>query len=107
MQGAMILAYATAVGFAASGMISTLLQWIKGRPVAFALPAGGMTSYFLAAVAFAVIGPYIVARSALRAGLSGKGSWATLGTGLLAATVWSTCSGLAVLGFVASLSGVA
>ena len=106
MPEALILAYATAVGFAASGLASTLFQWIRGRPAAFALPNGGLASYLLAALTIAVTGPYIVARSAFRARFADRKSWVLLGGGLFIAVMWSTCSGIVVLGFVLSLGAV-
>jgi len=106
MREALILAYATAVGFAASGMVSTLFQWVRGRPVAFALPNGGLPAYLLAALTIAVTGPYIVARLAFRARFAEQKSWAMLGGGLAIATLWSTCSGIVVLGFLLSVSPV-
>jgi Family of unknown function (DUF6949) len=106
MREALIMAYATAVGFAASGMFSTLFQLIMGRPLAFAVPQGGAPSYFLAAIGFAVTGPYIISRAAFRARFVEKKSLGVLGGGLFIATLWSTCSGIAVLGLVLSLPGV-
>ena len=106
MREALILAYATAVGFAASGATSTLIQWMQGRPVAFALPSGGLLSFLATGLSLAVTGPYIVVRAAFFAWFAERRSLAIFGGGLLVATLWSTCSGIVVLGLVLALPGV-
>ncbi len=101
----MILVYATAVGFAASGMISTLMQSVTKRPVAFAIPnGGGGLVYFLTAISFALTGPYIVARATFRTYFAER-EWTMIGAGLFIAALWSTCSGILVLGLALSVGG--
>ncbi len=103
MREAFILAYATAVGFAASGATSTLVQTVTGRPVAFAAPEGGYWRLFLAALSFMVTGPYIVARTTFRMAAERGRSFGLVGGGLAVALLWSMCSGIAILGLVLSL----
>ena len=101
----MILVYATAVGFAASGMISTLMQSVTKRPVAFAIPnGGGGLVYFLTAISFALTGPYIVARATFRTSFAER-EWTMIGAGLFIAALWSSCSGILVLGLALSVGG--
>lgn len=99
----MILAYATAVGFAVSGMISAVLQLVTKRPVAFALPSGGAPAYLLAALSFVITGPYIVARASFQARFLNGGSLGIMGGGLFVAVLWSTCSGIVILGLALSI----
>lgn len=103
MREALILVYATAVGFAASGVLSTFIQMVTRRPVAFAVPAGGAPAYVITALGFMVIGPYVVARSTLRLAFAEGRSIGILGGGLAIATGWAMCSGVALLGFVLAI----
>ena len=104
MREGLIMLYATALGFGAAGLIASFLQLVTNRPVAFAIPdKAGILSYVTAALRFAIIGPYIIARMAFRAAAPPQRSLGMLGGGLFVATLWSTCSGILVLGLAVSL----
>ena len=104
MHEALVLAYATAVGFAVSGALSTLIQLMTRRPVAFALPDGSAPAYVLTALSFILIGPYVVARTSLHLVFVEGRSWGFLSGGAVIALGWSACSGIILLGLVLSAS---
>lgn len=103
MRETLILAYAAAVGFAASGATSTLLQTFTRRPVAFSVPEGGAGRLLIALLSFMVTGPYIVARATFRMAAKRGKSFGLVGGGLAIAMLWSACSGIAILGLLLSL----
>ena len=92
-----ILVYASAVGFVAAGVISSLYQLVTRRQVAFSIPNPRFVSCFAAVVSFALVGPYIVARNTIRSRFVDRKplSWLAGGFGL--AALWSACSGILVL----------
>jgi hypothetical protein len=94
---ALLLGFAAAFGFAASGMASTLYQFVTKRPVAFAAPSGGAGRYALTLLGFAITGPYIMMRAAFNARFVDHRSWGMVGIGLSIALMWSICSGILVL----------
>lgn len=100
MRELLILVYATAVGLSVSGAVSTFLQLVTRRPVAFAMPNGGAPTYILTALSFMAIGPYVMARMALRLRFREGGSAAVLAAGLTISLMWSMCFGIALIGLV-------
>jgi hypothetical protein len=99
----LVLAYATAVGFAAAGIASTFYQWVTARPVAFVLPSGRIVACVLAGVSFALVGPYIVARTAIRSVTVDRRPATWLVGGFAIVLLWSACSGILVLDLALSL----
>ena len=93
----MLLAFAAAFGFAVSGSVSALLQWLTNRPVGFAVPEGGAVRYLVAALKFMLAGPYIMVQVSLRARFIDQKSWGVLGGGITIATIWSICSGILLI----------
>jgi len=99
----LLLVYATAVGFVAAGLAASLFQLVTSRPVAFVLPSTRLVSCFVAGLSFALVGPYIVARAAVRARWSDRKPLTWLAGGLALALLWSTCSGIVVLDLALSV----
>ncbi len=77
----LLLLFAAAVGFVAAGLVACLA----------------------AGASFALVGPYIVARGAIRARSVDKRPLGWLMAGLALAAGWSTCSGIVVLDLALSL----
>jgi hypothetical protein len=98
-----LLLYCAAVGFVAAGLASSLFQLVTRRQVAFAVPRPRIVECFVAAVSFAFIGPYIVARGAVRAVRADRRPITWLVGGLAVAGVWSACSGIVVLDFALAM----
>ncbi|MGV8840196.1 MAG: DUF6949 family protein [Bauldia sp.] len=98
-----LLLYCAAVGFVAAGLASSLFQLVTRRQVAFAVPQPRIVECFVAAVSFAFIGPYIVARGAVRAVRADRRPITWLVGGLAVAGVWSACSGIVVLDFALAM----
>ncbi len=92
-----ILIYASAVGFVAAGVISSLYQLVTRRQVAFAMPNTRFVTCFAAVVSFALVGPYIVARNTFRTRFVDHKPLSWLAGGLGLAALWSACSGILVL----------
>ncbi len=92
-----LLLYCAAVGFVAAGLSSSLFQLVTRRQVAFSIPSPRILACFVAVVSFAFVGPYIVARGAVRAVRADKRPVTWLFGGLAVAGVWSACSGIVVL----------
>ena len=102
-----ILGFAAAFGFAASGAASAIFQAFTNRPVAFAVPSGAGTGrYAMAVLGFAVTGPYIMVKTAFRARFVDHRSWAMLGVGLSIALMWSICSGILFLDLLVRLRAI-
>ena len=99
----MILAYATAVGFAAAAIASSFYQLVTARPVAFALPNARPLPMILAGVSIALVGPYVVARAAVRAVTVDRRPASWLVGGFAIVFLWSACSGILVLDLLLSL----
>jgi len=98
-----LLLYCTAVGFVAAGLASSLFQLVTRRPVAFAIPSPRIVACCVAAVSFALVGPYIVARAAVRAVRADKRPVTWLFGGLAVAGIWSACSGIVVMDFALAM----
>lgn len=92
-----LLLYCAAVGFVAAGLASSFFQLVTRKPVVFAMPSPRIVTCFIAAVSFAFVGPYIVARGAVRAVRADKRPASWLWGGLAVAGAWSACSGIVVL----------
>ena len=92
-----LLLYCAAVGFVAAGLASSFFQLVTRRQVVFAIPSPRVVACFVAAVSFALVGPYIVARAAVRAVRADKRPVTWLVGGLAVAGLWSACSGILVL----------
>ena len=92
-----ILVYASAVGFVAAGVISSLYQLVTRRQVAFSIPNPRFISCFAAVVSFALVGPYIVARNTIRSRFVDRKPLSWLAGGFSLAALWSVCSGILVL----------
>lgn len=103
----LILAYASAVGFSVSGAISTFLQLVTRRPVAFAMPEGGARAptYILTALSFMAIGPYVMARTSIRLRFREGGPLSVFAAGLTISLMWSLCFGIALMGLVLAAYG--
>jgi cytochrome c biogenesis protein CcdA len=103
LRDALVLGYATTVGFVASGIIASFYKWITSEPVRFALLGEGtfalVTSFFF----FALTGPVIIVEQVFRARLGREGPVSLLFFGFFIATLWSCCSGILVLSLVLSL----
>lgn len=103
MSELLLFTFCIAVGFVAAGLTSSLVQLVTGRPVVFALPRASLIPCILAGVSFTVIGPYIVARGAVRASLTDGKPLTWLAGGLTLALLWSACSGIIVLDIALSM----
>lgn len=99
----MILLYAAAVGFVAAGIASSFYQLVTARPVAFVLPSGRLLACIAAGLSFALIGPYIVARTAIRLVTVDRRPATWLLGGFAIVLMWSACSGIIVLDLALSL----
>ena len=92
-----VFVFATAVGFVAAGLASSFFQLVTSRRVAFVMPGPHLGKSIAVGAAFAIIGPYIVARGALRAAFIDRRPLVWLAGGLALAAGWSFCSGLILL----------
>jgi cytochrome c biogenesis protein CcdA len=106
LRDALILGYATTVGFVASGIIASLYKWITSEPVRFALLGQGTIALVTSFLFFALTGPIVIVEHAFRARLSREGPVGMLFVGFFVAILWSCCSGIVVLSLVLSLTHI-
>jgi hypothetical protein len=102
----LILAYAAATGFVASGIVSSFYQMVTTHPAKFGLFGNSFAAWMLTFVFCALTGPFIIMRNGIRGHFKERKPVQWLLASLLVAGIWSSCSGLIVLNF-ALVSGLA
>lgn len=93
----MLLGYVTAVGFVSAAIAGSLYQLVTARPAAFAMPSGRLTVCLAAAISFALVGPYIVARGTIARFRTQHPRPGLVAGGIVIASIWSACSGIVML----------
>jgi hypothetical protein len=96
----LLLVYATGVGFAIAGLISTLYQLITTRPARFPAPDLSSPGLALSMLASAITGPFIIMRGAIRSRLEEHRPIGWLAAGAVLSTVWAACSGVLLLDLI-------
>lgn len=99
----LLLCYASAIGFTAAGIVSSFYQLVTAKPVRFALLGDGAGAMFVSALFFAVCGPMIMFRTAVRARLIDNQSVGILCGGVAIAAIWGCCVGIVALDLVLSI----
>lgn len=102
MREALILLYATAVGFVLAGIVSSLYQLVTSRPLKLVI---GTTTASIARATMlcAVAGPLLITRALAVEFAARNRTPAIIAAGTVAATVWSCCLGILVLGLTLSI----
>lgn len=95
----MLLAYVTATGFVAAGLVSSFYQLVTAEPARFALLGQTMLGWLLTFLFCAVTGPFIIVRNAIEGRRTAKQPLVLLFGSLLVAALWSSCSGVLMLDF--------
>lgn len=103
LREGLLLFYCAAVGFVASGVAASLYKMITLEPARFKLLGDSWSGAVITFFFCAVTGPVIVMDLVIRNRLIDKKAVSGLVAGLLVAILWSTCSGLLVLGVVLQL----
>jgi hypothetical protein len=103
LREGLLLFYCAAVGFVASGLAASLYKMIMLEPAGFKLLGDSWPGAIITFFFCAVTGPAIVMDLVIRNRVIDKKAVSALVAGLLVAVLWSTCSGLVVLGLVLQL----
>ena len=92
-----IAAYATAWGFVAAGVLSSLYQLVTDRPVRFSVELETIWRGFVDVMICAFAGPFIIMRNAIRGRVIEHRPVGWLVASTAIATGWSMCSGIVVV----------
>ncbi len=92
-----IAAYATAWGFVAAGIVSSVYQLVTDKPVKFSVELQTLWRGFLDVVLCALTGPFIIMRNAIRGRVQDHRPVGWLVASTAIATGWSLCSGIVVV----------
>ena len=103
MRDAYILSYAATVGFVAAGIIASFYKWMTSEPARFGLLGQGLGALVTSFVFCALTGPIIIVENAVRVYRQQRGALGWLFAGFFIAALWSSCSGIVVLGLVITL----
>jgi hypothetical protein len=104
LRDGLLLAYCAGVGFVAAGVAASFYKMVTREPARFALLGPGAFGMAVTFLFCALTGPAIVMDLVIRA-RTREDAVATALVGLGVALLWSTCSGILVLGLIITLQG--
>ena len=98
-----IAAYATACGFSAAGILSSLYTLITDRPARFGVELETIWQGIVGVLLCAFAGPFIIMRNAIRGRRIEQRPVGWLVASTAIATGWSLCSGIVVVHFALAM----
>lgn len=99
----LIAAYATACGFVAAGILSSLYQLLTDKPVKFSVQIETLWRGFIDVLLCAFTGPFIIMRNAIRGRTIERRPVGWLVASTAIATGWSLCSGVVVVNLILTM----
>jgi uncharacterized membrane protein YjfL (UPF0719 family) len=103
MPDIVLFASSVAVGFVAAAVLAAIYRGVTSQPVSFTTHRPGTMAMIAAFVFRVLVGPAIIVRQSVASAQSGDvpSSWAA--AGVMVATVWSGCLGIAIIAIVGRL----